>query len=223
MEDRPISAVLEPRRIPTQARAQKTVADILDTAAHLLEEVGVEGFNTNLLAKRAGVRVRTVYRYYPNKLAVITALAQQMVHEWGSWFAELEHIADPSSDWRSIWCVLIDNFVAGIQRVPGGLAIRRAMLAVPELRALDQQDNIELAGRVAAVFQARTGTMDERVAHSIARTLLESAVAIIDTALTAPPETARALLAQLKNMHLAYLARWLDETSAPSGCETQGR
>ena len=70
---------------PRQARARETVARILDTAAVLLDEVGVDDFNTNLLAERAGVRVRTVYRYFPNKSAVILALAERVVSEWDAW------------------------------------------------------------------------------------------------------------------------------------------
>ena len=37
---------------PRQKRARQTVRHILDTAAVLLDEVGVDDFNTNLLAER---------------------------------------------------------------------------------------------------------------------------------------------------------------------------
>ena len=47
---------------------------ILETAAELVDEVGVVGFTTNLLAERAGIRVRTIYRYFPSKLGVLNAL-----------------------------------------------------------------------------------------------------------------------------------------------------
>ena len=43
-------------------RAQETVDQILDNAAILLDEVGVDAFNANLLAERAEVAVRSVYR-----------------------------------------------------------------------------------------------------------------------------------------------------------------
>ncbi|MCA9645888.1 MAG: helix-turn-helix transcriptional regulator, partial [Myxococcales bacterium] len=63
---------------PVQARAIQTVEHILRTAADLLAEVGVDQFNTNLLAERADVRVRTVYRYFLDKHAVILCLAERM-------------------------------------------------------------------------------------------------------------------------------------------------
>ena len=138
-------AALSLRREPVQVRAQQSVEQILDAAARLLEESGVEAFNTNALAQRAGVRVRTVYRYFPNKLAVITALAERMATEWDGWFHGFETIADPRQDLQELWKSYIDRFVDGIRRAPGGLALRRAMRALPELQAIDQRDNERLA------------------------------------------------------------------------------
>ena len=59
------------RNVPTQARSRETFEKILATAVELLDELGWDGFNTNLLAERAGVRVSAVYRYFPNKEAVL--------------------------------------------------------------------------------------------------------------------------------------------------------
>lgn len=49
---------------------------ILEAAAQLLEGVGESGFNTNAVAKRAGVSIGTLYRYFPDKQAIIIALAR---------------------------------------------------------------------------------------------------------------------------------------------------
>src|SRR5208337_3897634 len=94
---------LAPRRQPVQERAHKTVDLILDTAASLLAEAGIEAFNTNLLAQRAGLRIRTIYRYFPNKLAVMTALAERMAAEWDGWFDGFRALSDPRADWRVAW------------------------------------------------------------------------------------------------------------------------
>lgn len=197
------------RRIPRQQRALDTVAHLLTTAARLLEEVGVDAFNTNLLALRADVRVRTVYRYFPNKNAVITELARQMMAEWDGWFDELARLADPAEDWRPIWSGLIAAYVGGISAMPGGRAVRHAVHAVPELRRIDQEDNARLAGRAAEVLRARVPSLGADEAALIGRTLLESAAAVIDTALDDPTRTA-ALVRELERMHLAYLAVILD-------------
>ena len=82
------------RREPTMARGQDTFEHILAVAAELLDEVGPQKFTTNLLAKRAGLGLQAVYRYFPNKHAVVTTLSKRMVDEWDSWFATLDDDID---------------------------------------------------------------------------------------------------------------------------------
>ncbi len=66
---------LKPRKIPQQSRAEQTVATILEAAARILEREGLEGLNTNLVAKRAGVSIGSLYQYFPGKDALIVALS----------------------------------------------------------------------------------------------------------------------------------------------------
>lgn len=65
------------RKRPTQPRSRATIDVILEAAAQLLESAGESGFNTNALAERAGVSIGTLYRYFPDKRSIITALALQ--------------------------------------------------------------------------------------------------------------------------------------------------
>jgi len=65
---------LEPRKAPSQSRSEKTVAAILEAAAQVLETDGLEGFNTNAVARRAGVSIGSLYQYFPGKDALTLAL-----------------------------------------------------------------------------------------------------------------------------------------------------
>jgi len=67
------------RRIPRQARANETVALILEAAAQILEAGGLETFTTNAVAGRAGVSIGTLYQYFADKNAILLALAQQEI------------------------------------------------------------------------------------------------------------------------------------------------
>ncbi len=188
-----------------QARARQSITQILDAAAMLLQESGIEEFNTNALAARAGVRVRTIYRYFPNKLAVMTELAERMAEEWNGWFDGFEELADPSTDLRELWARYIETFVRNIRRIPGGLALRRAMLAIPELQAIDRRDNERLADQLAAALTRRGDQRQRRLVQADARVLIETAVAVLDLALLERPARARALIEALIAMQLAYL------------------
>lgn len=65
------------RKIPTQARSRATVEVVLEAATQLLDSVGERGFNTNAVAERAGVSIGTLYRYFPDKQSILTALARR--------------------------------------------------------------------------------------------------------------------------------------------------
>jgi AcrR family transcriptional regulator len=65
------------RRTPRQARAEETVAAILEAAAQILETGGLAAFNTNAVAERAGVSIGTLYQYFADKNAVLRTLAER--------------------------------------------------------------------------------------------------------------------------------------------------
>ena len=68
---------LRPRKIPSQTRAAETVAAIIEAAAQVLETAGLEGFNTNAVAQRAGVSIGSLYQYFPSKDALTVALMRR--------------------------------------------------------------------------------------------------------------------------------------------------
>ena len=65
------------RRTPRQARSGETVAAILEGAAQILEQGGLAAFTTNAVAERAGASIGTLYRYFPDKQAILLALARR--------------------------------------------------------------------------------------------------------------------------------------------------
>jgi len=65
---------LSPRKAPRQSRSQATVKAILDATAHILVERGFAAASTNAVAERAGVSIGSLYQYFPNKDALVSAL-----------------------------------------------------------------------------------------------------------------------------------------------------
>ena len=62
---------------------------MLEAAARLLEREGLDAFNTNAIAKEADVRVSTVYRYFPNKQAILAEFAHRFASAEEAWLADL--------------------------------------------------------------------------------------------------------------------------------------
>lgn len=67
------------RNRPTQKRALQTFDLILTTTAILLEEVGFDKLNTNLICKRCELSPPALYRYFPNKYSILEELGRQLM------------------------------------------------------------------------------------------------------------------------------------------------
>lgn len=79
---------LQPRKSPTQSRSQRMVDDLLEATARVLIREGWEKASTNRIARMAGVSVGSVYQYFPNKEALVMALAQRHSNQMLGLFAE---------------------------------------------------------------------------------------------------------------------------------------
>ncbi len=70
---------LKPRKRPSQARSKATVEAILAAAAHVFQRQGYAATTTDRIAERAGVSVGSLYQYFPNKDALLVALAERHI------------------------------------------------------------------------------------------------------------------------------------------------
>jgi AcrR family transcriptional regulator len=215
---------LSRRLKPTQARAKDTVELILATTASLLDEVGVEKFNTNLLAEKAGIRVRTIYRYFPNKYAVIFALTKALAVDWDRWSTELyKNMANPLADWR---LALRENHVKWLgnaRRVPGALSVLQAMNSTPELTDLHVNIFETMSRKFAAALRARGLKLTPIRTLSIARAVSNSMTTGLDILLRLKGKEQREFASELAASQEAYLELYLKDLPTPSHTTSGGK
>ena len=72
---------IQPRKTPQQARSRQTREDILRATAHLLNRKPLGEVSTNHIAKKTGISIGTLYKYYPNKDAILADLSLQFMEE----------------------------------------------------------------------------------------------------------------------------------------------
>lgn len=191
------------RRAPVQARSRQTFETLLAVTAELLDEVGFEAFNTNLLASRSGIGTRAIYRYFPNKYALVTELARGMAARWRE---NLSVVTESSTArWPEVWSLYLDAYVEAVRNTPGGIAVLRAMRVQPELRVVDDGVNAEYITAVAGALRRNAPSLPRLKARLIATLLLKTTVAGIDAVLEENPANGRRLFDMLKSMQVEWL------------------
>lgn len=71
------NVITPPRKVPTQPRSYVTVQRILDGAESALARIPLEYVTSTRIAREAGISVAALYRFFPNKQAVLDALATE--------------------------------------------------------------------------------------------------------------------------------------------------
>lgn len=71
----------KPRKKPQQRRSKATVDALLEATAQILVSHGYQKASTNRIAERAGVSIGSLYEYFPNKDALVTALIERNTYD----------------------------------------------------------------------------------------------------------------------------------------------
>jgi AcrR family transcriptional regulator len=70
-----------PMKLPIQARSILTNEAIFEATVQVLLALGASGLTTTKVADRAGVSVGTLYQYFPNKQALLSALLKRHLEQ----------------------------------------------------------------------------------------------------------------------------------------------
>lgn len=194
------------RRVPVQGRSLARVQRMLDACADIVDEVGYEGLTTTLLAERAGVAIGSVYQFFPDKRAVVQALAER------SLAAYLQRLTERCTDavHKSWWDGLaagIDEYIHMHRTVPGFRTL--SLAAGGRCATLDEQQDhtaaiVEHFAEVLASRFALPDTAQLRFALAVA---VEAADALIKFAFRRKPDGDDEVLAEAKELIHEYLHR----------------
>lgn len=74
-------AIASPRRSPSQQRSRERVERMLAAASALIAEQGSDAMRMGEVAERAGVSIGSLYQFFPDKRAIVWALAERYTAE----------------------------------------------------------------------------------------------------------------------------------------------
>jgi AcrR family transcriptional regulator len=188
----------------------RPLSPVLTAAAELLDEKGFEGLSTTAVAHRAKVSTATVYRDYPDKLAILRALIVHVTiarHDF--LVSSFSRIAD-APDWRAVLAETLRKAYYLRMRSPGGGSTRRALQYSPELWLWDEKHTEQLAEACAKIIRKRKPSMTPATAKRIMLTGNAAAIALLDLACLLPARSAQGIVEECIAMAEAYLAPYLD-------------
>jgi AcrR family transcriptional regulator len=111
------------RNEPVQARSTARLTALLDAAASAIDDLGYERLTTAMVAERAGASIGTVYRYFPDRIAVLQALATRNLEFVGR--AIERAIADRRlTNWREAVSAAYDAYVSAFRSQRGFASLR---------------------------------------------------------------------------------------------------
>lgn len=198
---------LLPRNEPVQRRAMARRDQILAVTAELLEEVGQDDLTTILVAKRVGISVGTLYHYFPNKYAIMYALAEHWVNEMD---VALHALASENIESYTVKAFVersVEQMLNVYRNQQGLLPLVQAMYGVPELKELDLIHDELIISAMADMFKRMDISSRNHELKRLGRTYLELSHALIMVVVNQNKPDGDKTLGELKYLALSLLER----------------
>ncbi|NEQ48170.1 MAG: TetR/AcrR family transcriptional regulator [Leptolyngbya sp. SIOISBB] len=200
------------RRQPQQARSQERVQQILDVAEQLFVETGYDSTTTRAIATQAGVSVGSLYQFFPDKEAILKALAIQYMQAQYQRFLDLHTPAAVKLPLRSYVNNMIDVFDQFYTDYPGSQAIFEQLLNTITWSKIEKIDDFEyqVIDELARFFQARKPSLPMTKCERMAMIITKTTTELLWLSLSSDQELRQDLVAETKLLTWSYLQQCLD-------------
>jgi AcrR family transcriptional regulator len=193
------------RRLPQQARSRQRVDRILDAAAQVFEEVGYEAASTELIAMRADTSIGSLYRFFPDKSAIVYALAERYAEQMRVLFATKFNPSTVHSPLAKVVSDTVDAFDEFYTTQPSCRAIMLQSRVSAELQAVNKRVDREIVTQMEAFFALRQPPMEPKQRSLAALVSVEIAGALQLLSLAQEDELRRQIVAETKQVLTRYL------------------
>lgn len=192
------------RRAPVQERSAARVERMLDVCGQLIDEVGYEATTTTMIARRAEVSVGSLYQFFPDKRAVVQALAQRNLDVYLSRLGAAL-AGTRLTHWRDMIDVAIDLWVDLHRELPGFRVVRFGDVVDTHLLQPEEDNDQVLASRLFGLVRDELGLQLSDEEQLVVVVLIKAADAIIQYAFRDPCGD-QALIDEVKTLMNGYLA-----------------
>lgn len=200
------------RRQPRQARSQERVTQILDVAEQMFIAEGYSATTTNAIAARAKVPIGSLYQFFPDKGAILQALALRYAEMLHQRFVAL----DPDEMAQLPLASYADRIIDAADRFftdyPGYHAIfMQVQETMPELEEIEAAADAQLIEDLALSLSQRYADLDSADYGAIAFVLVKAIGALLWLALSQERVFRQRLVVEAKRLTLSYLQSYFSE------------
>jgi AcrR family transcriptional regulator len=198
------------RNAPTQARSRERLRRVLDAADELLGSEGAEAFTTTRVAEVAEVPIGSVYRFFPDKEAIVEALAVRYWSDFEDLVAgaaevdELESLPDAGA-------FVIDTLAAGFRARPGFIALWYDGLRTEAVRDATRPTREAIAQSIESILARHWPAASRSARATAARMVVLAGDGLLREAFRRDHRGDGALLEEGKLMLHSYLVARLGE------------
>jgi AcrR family transcriptional regulator len=197
------------RRQPRQARSQERVNQILNVAEQMFVADGYNATTTNAIATQAKVSIGSLYQFFPDKGAIVQALAKRYAEQLHQRFVELDRTDLVNLPLSSYVNQIVDVTDLFFTDYPGYYAIfMQVQGTIPELAEIENAADarfIEDLASVLAQYDPELETADYEV---IAFVMVKSIGTMLWLSLGQEDSFRQRLVAETKRFTLNYLSSY---------------
>jgi AcrR family transcriptional regulator len=192
------------RRVPVQGRSLARVSRMLDACAELVDEVGYDGLTTTLLAERASVAIGSVYQFFPDKRAIVQALAVRNVEAYVARVGA--RINDGSvTRWPDAVDAAMAEFIDMHRTIPGFRTLHFGDVVDRYLLDEERDNDTVIAEQLGGILVSAFGLADSPVLRLSLSIAVELGDALVKLAFRRDPDGDPAVLAEATKIVHGYL------------------
>ncbi len=193
------------RNQPQQQRSQDRLEQILVAAAEVFWEMGYDKATTHDIAERAGTAVGTIYRFFPDKLAIFHALEKRHRDSIDRIQANLvtpQFMSQPLK-------VIVEQIVQGYAQYfldPAPCVIYTQYFVAPEMFAyFDESFDQWQIERLSELLRSRNPSLNPAKSQLLGQVFLRSYQVLLLSALRGDPQQRPALYKEIEALLFRYL------------------
>lgn len=201
------------RNEPVQARSSVRLSGLMDAAAAIVDEIGYERLTTAMVAERAGSSIGTVYRYFPDRITLLQALAarnlDRVLTRIGTEIVDAKH-----TDWAAALGAAFEILVEAFRSEPGFRGLRVGDVLDLRPAAHDHTFNSIVSNRMLDGIISRFGVEDSPELRLRFESVMAVSDALATRAFARDPQGDEAFLSAGRDAVYLMLSPLLGEVTA---------